>query len=115
MTTNTQVEELREKIQPLGLMELVSGNSFNGYQYLSTDTENKLLYLFTAQLNIKDAENAKALELAKIEAKIEELKELDFDDFVDRRSKVVVTLAEVEDRVKELTKQKEELLKCQTN
>ena len=60
----------------------------------------ELMSLFTHQL-----------ELAKIEAKIEELKVLDFDDMYDRRNKVVVTFGEIEDRVAELTKQKDLLTK----
>ena len=96
-------DELRENIKTL-LLKVGSSYYFEGSigdkwedQGLDDILEN-FMSLFTRQL-----------ELAKIEAKIEELKSLDFDDVYDRRNKVVVTFGEIEDRVAKLTKQKEEI------
>ena len=85
-------EQLREQVRLI-----LNGGGY--YDEIGRDVDN-LMSLFTKQL-----------ELAKIEAKIEELKSLDFDDVYDRRNKVVVTFGEIEDRVAELTKQKDLLTK----
>ena len=73
-----------------------NGDSFYGTIY-------EAMSLFTNQLNIKDAEHAKALELAKIEAKLSECQSW--------KCKNSDNTSSIEARISQLTKQKDLLTK----
>ena len=71
--------------------------------------ELTLLRHFTAQLTLKDEQHARELELAKIDAKIEELKFIKNKEYATELD-YIIQLVVVDDRLSELSKQRNELL-----
>lgn len=118
-TNNQQVEELRDEIDDF--IWHIENDSREYHENAKSNLKSAIDFYITQQLTLKDEQHAKELELAKIEAKIEELKNSiqkygrtyrqtvindNGDVYVDDSHRYISNY-EIQERLSELNKQKE--------